>query len=56
MLELEKHLENPMDPERVRFLEGNDLKPAQLHTKLEEVRFFFLLNKMIIVELKNKDA
>ena len=37
MLELEKHLENPMDPERVRFLEGSDLKPADLHVKLEEV-------------------
>ena len=37
MLELERLLENPNDPDRVRFLEGRDLPPAQLHSKLEEV-------------------
>ena len=40
MLEMERQLENPNDPQRVRFLEGKDLTPAQMHSKLEEVGFF----------------
>ena len=38
MLKLEKQLENPHDPERVRYLEGKDLGPAEMQDKLEEVR------------------
>ena len=39
MLELEKDLENPYDESRVRFLEGKDPSPAEIHTKVEEVRY-----------------
>ena len=37
MLELEKHLEDPYDESRVRYLEGKDLPPAQLQDKVEDV-------------------
>jgi len=37
MLELEKDLENPYDEERVRYLEGKDLPPAEMHEKIEDV-------------------
>jgi hypothetical protein len=37
MMDMEKTLENPNDPTRVRLLEGRDLTPAQMHSKLEEV-------------------
>ena len=39
MLELEKQLENPHDEARVRFLQGRDLTPADLHNKLEDVSY-----------------
>jgi len=37
MLELEKQLENPYDESRVRYLDGKDLQPAQMHEKIEDV-------------------
>ena len=37
MLELEKQLENPYDEKRVRYLDGKDLPPAELHEKIEDV-------------------
>ena len=37
MLELERSVENPHNKERVRVIEGKDLKPAELHAKIEEV-------------------
>ena len=37
MHELEKDIENPYDEKRVRQLEGRDLKPSQLNTRIEEV-------------------
>ena len=37
MLELENQLEDPLDPSRVRFLEGKDATPAELHNKIGEV-------------------
>ena len=40
MMELEKMIQNPHDAERVRFLEGKDLIPADAQLKLEEVTFF----------------
>ena len=42
MLELEKDLENPYDEKRVRYLEGKDLPPAEMHEKIEDVRFLLL--------------
>ena len=39
MLEMEKLLENPNDPDRVRYLQGKDLTPADMHSKLEEVHY-----------------
>lgn len=39
MLELEKDLENPYDEKRVRYLEGKDLPPAEMHEKIEDVSF-----------------
>ena len=38
MLELERSVENPHDKERIRVIEGKDLKPAELHAKIEEVQ------------------
>jgi len=40
MLELEKDLENPYDEERVRYLEGKDLPPAEMHEKIEDVSHY----------------
>ncbi|KAL3853073.1 hypothetical protein ACJMK2_016653 [Sinanodonta woodiana] len=37
MLELEKELENPYDESRVRYLEGKDPPPAELHEKIEDL-------------------
>lgn len=37
MLELEKRLENPYDESRVRYLEGKDPAPAEMHEKIEDV-------------------
>ncbi|WAR25693.1 CC146-like protein [Mya arenaria] len=37
MLELEKQLENPYDESRVRYLEGKDLPPAEMHEKIEDL-------------------
>ncbi|XP_038067979.1 coiled-coil domain-containing protein 146-like [Patiria miniata] len=37
MGELEKELENPYDENRVRFLEGKDLSPADLNKKIEQL-------------------
>ncbi|XP_060560310.1 coiled-coil domain-containing protein 146-like [Ruditapes philippinarum] len=37
MLELEKDLENPYDEKRVRYLEGKDLPPAEMHEKIEDL-------------------
>ena len=37
MLELEKEIENPYDEKRVRYLEGKDPPPADLHEKVEDV-------------------
>ncbi|XP_072181857.1 coiled-coil domain-containing protein 146-like [Diadema setosum] len=37
MNELEHQLENPHDEERVRFLEGKDLSPSELNTKIENL-------------------
>jgi hypothetical protein len=38
--DLEKILENPNDPERVRFLDGADESPALIMKKLEQVNCF----------------
>ena len=38
MLELERSVENPHDKDRIRVIEGKDLKPAELHAKIEEVQ------------------
>ena len=43
MMELEKLIQNPHDEERVRFLEGHDLKPADAQGKLEEVIYLSYL-------------
>ena len=40
MLELEKQIENPYDEKRVRYLEGKDPPPADLHEKIEDVSSF----------------
>ena len=37
LVELEKALENPNDPARVRFLDGEDESPAAIMKKLEQV-------------------
>lgn len=43
MLELEKQLEDPYDESRVRYLEGQDLPPAKLQDKIEDVRTTYLI-------------
>lgn len=57
MLELEKHLENPNDESRVRYLQGKDLPPAEMHEKIEDVSIaletFFL--KSIVHSISNAD-
>jgi len=37
LVELEKRLENPNDPSRVRFLHGTDDTPEEIMRKLEQV-------------------
>jgi len=37
MMEQEKSLEDANDETRIRFLEGNDLSPAELKDKIQEV-------------------
>ena len=37
MVDQEKKLEDPSDETRIRFLEGNDMTPAQLKDKIQEV-------------------
>lgn len=39
MRTLEKKLEDPEQPDRVRLLGGKDPTPTELHNKLEEVGF-----------------
>ncbi len=41
LVDLEKILENPNDPARVRFLDGNDDTPEVIMKKLEQVNIFF---------------
>ena len=41
MLELEKELENPNDEKRVRFLQGKDLPPTEMHEKIEDVSLYY---------------
>ena len=36
-MELEKIVENPSASDRVRFIEGRDLTPVEIQTKLDEV-------------------
>lgn len=44
MIELEKLIQNPHDQERVRFLEGKDLLPADAQLKLEEVSILYTIS------------
>ncbi|KAL4226619.1 hypothetical protein ACF0H5_014602 [Mactra antiquata] len=60
MLELEKDLENPYDEKRVRYLEGKDLPPAEMHEKIEDLETRLaekeenLLEKDLIFEQVNR--
>jgi len=62
MLELEKELENPYDEKRVRYLEGKDLPPAEMHEKIEDLETRLaekeetLLEKDLIFEQVNRLA
>lgn len=60
MLELEKQLENPYDEKRVRYLEGKDPAPAEMHEKIEDLEARLaekeegLLEKDLIFEQVNR--
>ena len=53
MLELEKHLEDPYDESRVRYLEGKDLPPAQLQDKVEDVSTIWIMHKYVLLIQEN---
>jgi hypothetical protein len=44
LVELEKRLENPNDPARVRFLDGTDDSPELIMKKLEQVNSFLVFH------------
>lgn len=49
LVELEKRLENPNDPSRVRFLHGTDDTPEEIMRKLEQVQnHFFHFSKIFL--------